>query len=171
MHIKKIKCSNFKELYFRLEYLAKHGSIIKNTHESFNIIAEVKSQNDQTALSQLEHLIHTDPVDDEERKNIIKQMHEAINEFKIDNTYTRRAVYCHLYECDTKYLPRCISLLQFYYRQNKLHMNVYFRSSDIKRLPYDLYTLNNFLSIASKELNMRMGKIFIWFASCHEYLK
>jgi len=169
--IKLIKTNNFSKLYKDIYKLIKHnGTYIDSTQEVFNVIATIDGTFDSVVVAdKLKiNLLHVDQTDKSEFLEIRKNLTEVFHEFKISND-TRRGTFCHLYE-DKKYLPRCISLLHFYYREKQLNLNVYFRSSDIRRLQYDLYTINELLIHACKMLSLKIGYINIFWGSMHEYL-
>lgn len=66
--------------------------------------------------------------------------------------------------------PNCMICMQFIYRDGETSAIVYSRSSDIKKLNYDLSTIKFILKSFCKEMKTQVGNISFFAGSFHEYL-
>lgn len=67
-------------------------------------------------------------------------------------------------------LPACNVMCQFIYRDNKLHLFNYLRSSNIDMLKNDIISLKIILQKLSKMTKMKPGDICIYITSLHKYV-
>jgi len=70
---------------------------------------------------------------------------------------------------DTSYIP-CVSLLDFYIRDDYLKLNVYARSLDFGKKAYgNLVTLSKIQKLVAKKLHVKMGEMILFVKSAHIY--
>ena len=105
--------------------------------------------------------------DEEEREWILEEINTAINKIKKDR-YTRKAIIYNLYESSLDH--NCLSLFHLYYRENKLHLNVYVRSMNFAdNFDYDMYTFNMILNKACEKLKLNKGQVVVFIMSLHKF--
>ena len=64
----------------------------------------------------------------------------------------------------------CLQLVDFLYRQDRLHLSAVFRSHDLRQAwPANVYGLNKLLEHVAKEADMRPGSLTTFSVSAHVY--
>ena len=81
--------------------------------------------------------------------------------------YTRQAICINWKQSK---LPACNVVCQFIYRDGKLHLFNYLRSSNIDMLKNDIISLKAILQKLSKITKMKPGDICIYITSLHKYV-
>lgn len=81
--------------------------------------------------------------------------------------YTRQAICINWKQSK---LPACNVVCQFIYRDGKLHLFNYLRSSNIAMLKNDIISLKAILQKLSKMTKMKPGDICIYITSLHKYV-
>ncbi len=105
--------------------------------------------------------------DKEERKWILEEINTTINKIKKDR-YTRKAILYNLHESNLTH--NCLSLFHLYYREHKLHLNVYVRSMNYnENFEHDMYTFDLILNKACKKLELEKGQIIVFIMSLHKF--
>jgi thymidylate synthase len=100
------------------------------------------------------------------------QLSRVINDLKT-NKETRRAIVVHysLDELDRyKYDTPCNDVLNFYIKDDKLHMTVFARSIDLVfGFSNDQYTFANLMEYVAKDINLPIGHMHWFITNCHIY--
>ena len=100
------------------------------------------------------------------------QLSRVINDLKT-NKETRRAIVVHysLDELDRyKYDTPCNDVLNFYIKNDKLHMTVFARSIDLVfGFSNDQYTFANLMEYVAKDINLPIGHMHWFITNCHIY--
>jgi len=105
--------------------------------------------------------------DEDERKWILEEINTTINKIKKDR-YTRKAILYNLHKSDLAH--NCLSLFHLYYREHKLHLNVYVRSMNFaENFEHDMYTFDLILNKACKKLELETGQIVVFIMSLHKF--
>jgi thymidylate synthase len=96
----------------------------------------------------------------------------VINDLKT-NKETRRAIVVHysLDELDRyKYDTPCNDVLNFYIKDDKLHMTVFARSIDLVfGFSNDQYTFANLMEYVAKDINLPIGEMHWFVTNLHIY--
>lgn len=66
--------------------------------------------------------------------------------------------------------PACNSFFQFLYRNDRLNIFCYLRSSDVTRLKNDLISIAHMTKKLSGRLDVDLGEMYVTIASLHEYV-
>ena len=104
-------------------------------------------------------------MDTEERNWLMDNTDIATKELYI-NLYTRRAIMYNLHKSGLGH--NCLNTFHFYYREDKLHLNVYVRSMNFDaNFENDLYTFNILLEKACNKLSLVKGQIVVFIMSLH----
>jgi thymidylate synthase len=104
--------------------------------------------------------------------NYNDQLKRIINELKT-NKETRRAIVVHyiLHELDRyKYDTPCNDVLNFYIKDDKLHLTVFARSIDLVfGFCNDQYTFANLMEYVSKKTGYQVGEMHWFITNLHVY--
>lgn len=107
--------------------------------------------------------------DEEERDWLYKAIDSAIRKLEKDRL-TRQAIIYNLHDSGLDH--NCLNLFHFYYRENRLNLNVYVRSMNFDvNFENDLYTFNMLLNKACNELMCDKGQIVVFIMSLHRFFK
>ena len=104
--------------------------------------------------------------------NYNQQLNKVINDLKL-NKETRRAIVVHylVQEMDQyKYDTPCNDVLNFYIKDNQLHLTVFARSIDLVfGFCNDQYTFAKLMEYVSKKINYPVGKMHWFITNLHIY--
>lgn len=116
-------------------------------------------------LKKLDEQIPYPHIEDEEERNYLLERCDDVIEILKKDKYSRQAVFTNLYENG---MGKCIVLVHFFYRADKLFLNTYFRSQNMENnLEYDKQTHILMMNKVCKSLNFLPGKIFVFCANFH----
>jgi len=100
-----------------------------------------------------------------ERVYLLGRLDRCI-EFLQDDEHSRRAVFSNLYE---NQMGRCIVTVHAFIRDDKVHINEYYRSQEASRnFQYDYQTACLLMNKLTKQLNKKVGKITVMVMSFHK---
>ncbi len=155
--------NNLDKLIFKLKDKLKYGTKITvrnlNTIELLNVNIKIKTEIViKYKYDKLEFKI--------EFAKTLKQLTQIISKLKVDK-YSRQ---CITINWKSIGLPPCIVMLQFIYRNNKLHLISFLRSSDVNRLKNDIISLAHILKIVSNKTLLKTGYIYLHITSLHSYV-
>jgi thymidylate synthase len=91
----------------------------------------------------------------------------------VENKNTRRAILSTRNRCQDMYEQHtpCLQIVEFLYREGKLHMTCFFRSNDMRDAwPSNIYGLYALLGYVAMRTNMEMGSITTHSVSAHYYV-
>ncbi|KKL05163.1 hypothetical protein LCGC14_2608820 [marine sediment metagenome] len=144
------------------KYFIETGKTVKNTRELNNVIlvfTEFYSPIDEPVTEK----------DEEERYWLYSKLDSAIKKIQ-ENKYTRQAIIYNLHDSGLDH--NCLNTFHLYYRQNKLHLNVYVRSMNFDdNYNHDMHTFNILLDKACDELSLKKGQIVVFIMSLHRFKK
>ena len=104
--------------------------------------------------------------------NYNQQLNKVINDLKL-NKETRRAIVVHylVQEMDQyKYDTPCNDVLNFYIKDDKLHLTVFARSIDLVfGFCNDQYTFAKLMEYVSKKINYPVGQMHFFITNLHIY--
>lgn len=103
--------------------------------------------------------------DEYERDYLFKRLDDVILILKKDIN-SRQAIYANLY---SNKMGKCITTVHFFVRNNKIHLNTYFRSQEaIKNFRYDHQTHCLLVKEVSRKLRVGIGTITVFVANFHK---
>lgn len=134
----------------------------KTYRELTNIIYELKFN--KKILEK--YILSPSKKDIKERISLNKQTKYVFKELEKD-IHSRRAVICY-----PNHFNKCISLLQFFVRREKININAYYRSQNWKEnSKYDIQTLNILMKNLINKMQLDDGKITVIVASLHKEME
>lgn len=160
---------NYGEDYFQLfDDLRNSQQIVEVSRKKFqeliNIIYELKYYEEALRLK-----IGLPCLEDkEERDYLLWRTDDVIKVLQRDRN-SRQAVFSVLYNNN---LGKCISLVHFFIRDEKVYLNTYFRSQEgFKNFDYDFQTHCLLANKVAKFLNIDVGKITVFVANFHRTIE
>ncbi len=144
------------------EYFNEIGKDVGNTIELNNVV--LTYQEIQKPKKDL-----PTKADEEERNWLWDNVNPAIKKIREDR-YTRQAIIYNTHDSGLEH--NCLNLFHLYFREDKLHLNVYIRSMNFDvNFENDLYTFNILLNKACNELMLDKGQIVVFIMSLHKFKK
>jgi thymidylate synthase len=148
-----------KEISEIPRYFEELGKEVWNTVELNNVILTFKNVKKPDVAPPT-------PVDEEERNWLYENIDFAIKKLS-DNINSRQAIIYNTHDSGLDH--NCINTLHLYYRENKLHMNVYVRSMNYNaNFENDMYTFDMILTKACNELMLDKGQVVVFIMSLHQ---
>ena len=153
--------SNNKTLFKELNKAHKISIDKKMYKELCNIVYELEYKSTQLKKNIEPHMYE----DFLERVYLMGRLDRCI-EFLKEDEHSRRAVFSNLYE---NQMGRCIVAVHTFIRDDKVHINEYYRSQEASRnFQYDYQTACLLMDKLTKQLNKKVGKITVMVMSFHK---
>jgi len=154
---------NIKDINTIKTVFEKKAKVIGNTLELSNVLFSFDENHINNFVSPVSR------TDGGERTWLYKEVNNAIDKIKKDR-YTRKAIFYNLHQSDLEH--NCLNLFHFYFRDDKLNMNVYVRSMNFEvNFKQDMYTFDIMINKASRKLKMKRGLVNVHIMSLHKFIK
>jgi thymidylate synthase len=152
-----ILVNNTVDIY---KYFKEIGKEVGNTTELNNVV--LSYQEVQNPAGEL-----PTETDKGERNWLWDNIDFAIKKISKDKN-TRQAIIYNTHDSGLEH--NCLNLFQLYFREDKLHLNVYVRSMNFDdNFEHDLYTFNILLNEACNKLMLDKGHIVVFIMSLHRF--